>query len=171
MTVATHAPAPPSSASTTGSPPVGADAERKPGRGMLVGVIMAGIVISAMVMVGFIWYRWSGVREPTSAVIIDGDASLDGTTITVEGDGGPERTALNAANGYRAAVLVEPGQYRVEAKREGVVLLRRQVEVQRFQAVQFNLGRIAELQRQQPGQDPTRDGGVEGGSGAGAGTR
>ena len=46
------------------------------GRGLLVGVIMAGIVVSAMVMVGFIWYRWSGVREPTSAVIIEGDASL-----------------------------------------------------------------------------------------------
>ena len=153
------------------SPPAaGVEAERKPARGMLVGVIMAGIVISAMVMVGFIWYRWSGVREPTSAVMFDGDASLEGTTITVTGERVAEHTSLNAANGYRAAVLVEPGRYKVTAKRDDVVLLRRQVEVQRFQAVQFNLGRIAELQRQQqPKQDPTRGGG--GGAAAGAGSR
>ena len=95
MTVATHAPpsSSSSSASMTGSPATGGDAaERKPGHGMLVGVIMAGVVISTIVMVGFIWYRWSGVREPTSAIIIEGDASLDGTTITVTGERPDEHT-------------------------------------------------------------------------------
>ena len=156
MTVATHAPqSSSSSASVGGSPAAGGEPDRVPGRGMLVGVIMAGIVISTMVMVGFIWYRWSGVREPTTAVIVEGDASLDGTEITVEGERGPEHTSLNAANDYRAAVLVLPGRYWVTARREGVVLLRRQVEVERFLAVQFNLSRLAELQREQPRQDPT----------------
>src|SRR5215218_9305685 len=118
MTVAMHAPpSSSSSASVAESPAAASDFERKPARGMLVGVIMAGVVISAMVMVGFIWYRWSGVREPTSAIIIEGDASLDGTTVSVTGDRPAEHTSLNAANGYRAAILVEPGRYWVEAKR------------------------------------------------------
>jgi hypothetical protein len=104
------------------------------------------------------------VREPTTAVIIMGDASLDGTVVTVTGQGGAEHTSLNAANNYRAAVLVEPGRYWVKAEREGAVLLRREVEVERFLAVQFDLSR---LDQERP-PDPSRNAGAGAEAGAGA---
>jgi hypothetical protein len=93
-------------------------------------------------MVSFIWYRWNGVHEPTTAVIMQGDATLDGTVITVTGGRRPEHTTLDAGNSYRAAVLVEPGRYTVTAEHAGVLLLRQNVEVKRFLAVQYDLTRI-----------------------------
>src|SRR5688572_4604577 len=51
----------------------------------LVGVILGVLVASTLMMAGFIWYRWQGVNEPTTAVIVEGDATFDGTVITVTG--------------------------------------------------------------------------------------
>src|SRR5215213_3244065 len=85
-------PPPPSSTAVEG--------ERKSG-GLLVGLIVGGVVFATVLMVSFIWYRWNGVHEPTTAVIMQGDASLDGTVITVTGGRRPERTTLDAGNSYR----------------------------------------------------------------------
>ena len=85
-------------------------------------------MIATLVMVTFIWYRWSGVQEPMTAIIIDGDASLDGTVITVAG-GRTVTATLDASNDYNVPILVEPGQYIVTAQRDGVLILRYQVEV------------------------------------------
>ncbi len=128
------APANPSSLSYVSATEVG----RKPWQGLFVGAILTLIVVSTLLMVGFIWYRWHDVREPTTAVIIAGDASLDGTVITVSGDR-VITTSLKASNNFTASVLVEPGIYTVKAERDGILLLQQQVDVKRFFGVQFSL--------------------------------
>lgn len=110
-------------------------------RGPLVAAILVFLVASTVVMVSFIWYRWSGVREPTTAIILRGDASLDGTEVTVSG----ERTipaTLDASNKYYAPILVEPGEYTVVAQLRGKTLVRTSVEVKRFLGVEFDLSTI-----------------------------
>jgi hypothetical protein len=83
-------------------------------RGRLVALILIGVVVATAVMVASIWYRWSGVREPTTAIIVSGDASLAGTEVIVTG---VRATAtLDASNKYRVTILVEPGEYVVIAK-------------------------------------------------------
>ena len=110
-------------------------------RGPLVAAILVLLVASTVVMVAFIWYRWSGVREPTTAVIMRGDATLDGTEITVSG----ERTVtatLDASNKYYVPILVEPGEYLVIAELRGKTLVRTTVQVKRFLGVEFDLSTI-----------------------------
>src|SRR5688572_20999597 len=93
-------------ATPQGSPASTSDDEQPTGRrSLLVGTILVGIVIATLTMVGFIWYRWHGVREPTSSIVVEGDESLDGTIITIRG--GPTRqitTSLKASNQYNAPV-------------------------------------------------------------------
>jgi hypothetical protein len=110
-------------------------------RGPLVAAILALLIVATVVMVASIWYRWSGVREPTTAVIMHGDASLDGTQITVSG----ERTVtatLDASNDYHVPILVDPGEYVVTAELRGQPIIRTTVEVKRFIGVEFNLPTI-----------------------------
>jgi hypothetical protein len=125
---------------------------------MLVGAILAGLVLSAAVMVGFIWYRWYGVDEPTTAVIVTADATLDGTLVTVTGGPRTERVTLGLHNGYRADVLVVPGRYTVTAERDGRRLLCREVEVRRHLAIVFDLKLIAEELGQSQGVGPGETG-------------
>ena len=108
-------------------------------RGRLVGVIIGGLVATTFVMVAFIWYRWYPVREPTTAVIVAGDATYDGTVVTVTGTPTPITTRLDPGNNYVAPVLLEPGIYWVTAERNGQVVLRQRVEVKRFLGVRFTL--------------------------------
>jgi hypothetical protein len=110
-------------------------------RGPLVAAILVLLVAATVTMVGFIWYRWSGVREPTTAVIMHGDASLAGTEITVAG----ERTVtatLDASNNYHVPILLEPGEYVVTAQFRGTPIVRATVQVKRFLGVEFNLPTI-----------------------------
>jgi hypothetical protein len=144
MTTTSSTPHPPSAPPPTPpAPGATGDVERRSG-GFLVALIVGGVVFATVLMVSFIWYRWNGVHEPTTAVIVQGDATLDGTEITVTGGRRPEHTTLDPGNSYRAAVLVEPGRYRVTAERKGVLLLRQNVDVKRFLAVQFDLTRMTQ---------------------------
>jgi hypothetical protein len=116
------------------------DADRASGRkSFLVAVILIGVMVATFSMVAFIWYRWHGVQEPTSAIIIDGDPSLDGTIIAVRGGPRPISTKLQKGNSYTAAILVDPGRYWVSATRGEEQLFNREVEVKRFLGVRFNL--------------------------------
>lgn len=110
-------------------------------RGPLVAAILIFLVAATVTMVSFIWYRWSGVREPTTAIIMHGDASLAGTEITVSG----ERTVtatLDASNKFHVPILVDPGEYVVTAEFHGTPIVRTKVEVKRFLGVEFNLPTI-----------------------------
>lgn len=108
-------------------------------KSIVVALILISVMAATFSMVAFIWYRWHGVQEPTSAIIIDGDPSLDGTVISVRGGPRPISTKLHKGNGYIAAVLVDPGQYWVSATRGEETLFNREVEVKRFLGVRFNL--------------------------------
>lgn len=111
-----------------------------PARGIFVGLIIFALVASTIAMVAFIWYRWAGVREPTTAVIIQGDASLDGTLITVSGPDRVVTASLESSNGYSVPILVDPGIYTVRAEHpDGRLLLNKDVEVRRFFGVIFDL--------------------------------
>lgn len=116
--------------------------EPPPRSGRFVGVIVGAVVACAVVMVGFIWYRWQAVREPTTAVIVAGDATFDGTVVTVAG---PRTitTELSAANDFVAPVLLEPGWHRVTVRHRDRVLIDQDVEVKRFLGVRFRLADLA----------------------------
>ena len=137
----------------SGAPAPG-DGEPPTRPGALVGLILGGLVAVTLGMATFIWYRWQAVREPTTAVIVAGDPSLEGTIITVSSADRDITTTLGAANDYVAPVLLEPGWYYVTAERNGQVLLPRQeVEVRRFLGVRIDL---AELLRPTTAPAPTR---------------
>jgi hypothetical protein len=143
----------PSAAASThvGTPDYAAgmtDADRASGpRSFLVGLILTSVAIATLVMVSFIWYRWHGVQEPTTAIIIDGDATLDGTTISVRGGPRSVTTSLKKSNSYSAVLLVDPGRYWVTATRDNELLLRKEVEVKRFLGVRFNLVEFLKAQK------------------------
>jgi hypothetical protein len=111
-------------------------------RAPLVAAILVLLVTATVTMVGFIWYRWSGVREPTTAVIIHGDASLAGAEITVTGDRTITAT-LDASNNYHVPILLDPGTYFVTVQLRGAMIVEKApVEVKRFLGVEFNLPTI-----------------------------
>jgi hypothetical protein len=110
-------------------------------RAPLVAAILVLLVTATVTMVGFIWYRWSGVREPTTAVIMHGDASLAGTEITVSGERMVTAT-LAASNNYHVPILVEPGEYLVTAQLRGQPIVRATVQVKRFIGIEFDLPTI-----------------------------
>jgi hypothetical protein len=127
-----QAPAPPH---TLEPPPTGR-------RGRLVGLIVGGLVASTVLMVAFIWYRWYPVQEPTTAVIVAGDATYDGAVVTVVGTS-TISTRLNPANNYVASILLKPGRYVVTVKHRDQVLIRQDVEIKRFLGVRFRLKELA----------------------------
>jgi hypothetical protein len=81
------------------------------------------------------------VREPTTAIIVAGDASLVGTEITVSG-GRTITATIDSGNNYRVPILVDPGEYVVSASLHGQTLFRTTVQVQRFLGVEFDLPAI-----------------------------
>ena len=118
-----------------------ADEANGANRAPLVAAILVLLVTSTVVMVSFIWYRWSGVREPTTAVILRGDASLDGAEITVSGER-TVRATLSEENKYYVPILLDPGEYVVTVELRGTTLIRRPVQVKRFLGVEFDLSTI-----------------------------
>jgi hypothetical protein len=128
-------------ADRTGGTDNGTDGSNGQNRGALVGLILGLLVASTVVMVAFIWFRWSGVREPTTAVILRSAPSLAGTQITVAG----ERTVTATLDGTKdyVPILVDPGEYVVSAELRGQTMFRTRVEVKRFVGVEFDLPRIA----------------------------
>ena len=136
---------PGSAATPTATPPSPVehvDANHPPRHARIVGLILGAVVACTLVMVGFIWYRWQGVNEPTTAVIVEGDATFDGTVVTVTG-ARTITTELTPSNDYIAPVLLEPGWYRVTAEHGGRVLVRQEVEVKRFLGVRFKLSELS----------------------------
>lgn len=116
---------------------------------VVVFLILFGLIVATGAMVVFIWHRWSRVQEPTTAVIIEGDESIEGTSITVRGMGRQVTTTIQRSEGFVAPVLLEPGRYWVTATRDGQSILRKEVQVKRFLGVRFNL---AEFVRQAQAQ-------------------
>ena len=128
------------SASPGHAAPPSAEPEHSTGHSMVVGAILAVLVVSTLMMVGFIWYRAYGMREPTTAIYLTGDESLRGTVVTIGGMGRePIISSLKSANNYSVAALLEPGIYRVSARHGEQLLFVDEVEVKRFFGPRFDL--------------------------------
>jgi hypothetical protein len=97
-------------------------------------------------MVAFIWSGWFKVPEPTTAIIVEGDASFDGTVLFVSGSNlkTPIETRLHASNNYITPILLEPGEYTITANHAGRDLLRTRVIVRRFLGLRFDLTEYAD---------------------------
>src|SRR5579871_2184174 len=90
-------------------------------RGSVVRVAVFACILLVMAMTASLWSHWATIKEPTTAIAIVGDASLDGTRIVVEGINDeaqrekPVEAKLTAANKYAQAIYRYPGTYRVTA--------------------------------------------------------
>jgi len=97
---------------------------------------MTGVIIALVIaMVAVIYWRGAFVHTPTTAIVIDGDVSLDGAIVSVSGMGQSGRavdltTPLNRDNGYRTPVLLDPGVYHVIVHRGGTIVLDREVRLE-----------------------------------------
>lgn len=150
-------PAPSTAQSSLSYDPAGPalEAAHTPARGIFVGFIIFAMVASTLAMVSFIWYRWSGVREPTTAVIVQGDAALVGTVVTVSGQDRTISAPITSANSYSVPILVDPGIYTVRAELNGRMLLNKDVEVRRFFGVKFDLSNFLRQTGDLPATAPT----------------
>src|SRR5579863_3841996 len=86
-------------------------------RGWIVRVAVALSILLVMAMMAFLWHRWLTVREPTTAIVVNGDPTLKGAKIIVESrDDTAEQkveVTLGEERQYRAAIFRYPGHYRV----------------------------------------------------------
>jgi hypothetical protein len=90
-------------------------------------VVVLCFAITALAT-ALIYWRWANVTEPSSYVIIQGDAGHNGTVITVSSppEHGGEVVAmatLSADNQYAVTIFLQPGKYQLTAAQAGTTLL------------------------------------------------
>jgi hypothetical protein len=91
-------------------------------------------------MVSLVFYRSQSIVEPTAAVIVNGDPSLDGAEIRVtDGDKLVAKVALNAANQFQTPVLLQPGWYQLRVSLGDKTLLSKQFSAEKMHYVTFDL--------------------------------
>jgi hypothetical protein len=126
----------PTTESSDGSPP------ETPLRAFLARLFTVALLIIVPAMVIHIGFRWASVREPTTALLLSGDGSLDGASIVVTPISiyGPVlKTSLAQADGWQAPVLLEPGRYHVTVSHMGRTILDDDCEPNRMMGVRFEL--------------------------------
>ena len=90
-------------------------------------IIVLCFTITAIAM-ALIYWRWANVVEPSSYIIVhgNGDASLNGTVITVSTENRQEvvvMETLSPQNGYAVTIFLHPGNYYFSATHGDTVLL------------------------------------------------
>jgi hypothetical protein len=107
--------------------------------------IMTGTIIGLVVlMVSVIYWRGAFTHVPTTAIVINGDPSLEGATVNVSGKGESGRAVdltipLNFDNDYRTPVLLDPGNYRIRTMHRGQVILNESLTLQYMKPIGFVL--------------------------------
>jgi len=72
------------------------------------------VVVLVVAMTAVIFWHWAIGNEPTTAILVVGDSSLDGAKVVVTGSGTPPVTViLSSENHYRTPIFRLPGQYHV----------------------------------------------------------
>ena len=109
-------------------------------RGPFVRIMTVVIVGITLMMVSLIYWRWATVREPSTAVVIAGDSSLEGAQVTVVGEGRqlPPIT-LGPDNNFVTPVLLDEGQYTAQVTHDQHRILDEPFVVHRFTGVRFEL--------------------------------
>ena len=86
----------------------------------MVVVFSVALTITATAL---IFWRWANVTEPSSYVIVNGDASCNGTVVVVRSAEHPDAVAtLSGDNNYAAAIFLHPGTYTLTATLNGDTL-------------------------------------------------
>jgi hypothetical protein len=99
--------------------------------------ILLGIAVP--LMIAAICWRWATVHEPTAAVVIAGDPSLEGATIVVSGRRHEWTVGLDPNNAWQTPVLLDPGEYHIAATHHGRIILNEAFRLDRLRGIRFDL--------------------------------
>lgn len=101
--------------------------------GGFVRAVIVLVVLMVVAMSGIVFWRWATGHEPTTAILVTGDPSLDGTVVEVTGFGVPPVTVtLSADNNYRTPIFRLPGNYHVVATWHGQTLIEKDLVIDRY---------------------------------------
>lgn len=121
------------------------DGTQSPGRRRFVIAVIVLISFITFAAAAMIYLRSASISEPTAAIWLNGNESLEGVQVIVSS---PDHlnvvVKLSRENDYKTPVLLHPGSYTITVVREGDVLQRQDFEVERHKGVIFDLTRIAE---------------------------
>jgi len=91
-------------------------------------------------MVSLIFFRSQSIIEPTCAVVVIGDSSLDGATASVRSYNREiAATTLSEENQYTSPILLQPGVYELKVTIHGQVLLMDKFGVEGLRYATFSL--------------------------------
>jgi len=88
-------------------------------RGTVVRVAVFACIVLVMAMTASLWHHWTKVKEPTTAIAVIGDPSLDGAQIIVNGIDDeterqtPVKVSLSSDHRFQQAIYRYPGRYEV----------------------------------------------------------
>lgn len=95
---------------------------RSPARAAFAKTMVCVVVAVVLIVVTLVYYRSITIHEPTTAVVVTGDRSLDGAKIVVA-EQGPKRRSwtvlLTHDNNWKTPVLLDPGEYHINITHAG----------------------------------------------------
>ncbi|HWE01570.1 MAG TPA: hypothetical protein VG326_04105 [Tepidisphaeraceae bacterium] len=97
------------------------------------------LLVSVLLMVGRIYWRWHSLNEPSTVVIVAGDESLDGAKVEISGEHGHWTEKLNRDDGWQISVLLDAGTYRLVVTHRKLELLNESFSVDRIRGMRFDL--------------------------------
>ncbi|HEX4795904.1 MAG TPA: hypothetical protein VH370_19100 [Humisphaera sp.] len=113
--------------------------------GPFVHLMTGVIVLVVLVMSLAIFKSWLTVREPTSAIVVQGDKTVDGTQIVVNNRDQSWTATLSAENNYVTPVLLQPGEYHLKVTWRNHVLIEQPFSVEHLQMVRFELPSVVQV--------------------------
>ena len=121
-----------------------------PGDGPRRVLVLAMIVATAVVFVALftiLYYRWAGAEEPSSVIVVAITPAFEGFDVVVDGGSlsQPYRITVPDHSHRSLPFYVDHGLYTVKVEREGKVLYRTDIPLQRGQMVDIPLSKIEHL--------------------------
>src|SRR5579864_5559717 len=120
----------------------------RPG-GIFVRIAVAATVVLVLAMLAVIFIKDRRVPEPTSAIMIYGDPSLDGTKIVVTSLDDPSRppvtTTLNETNKYQIPIYRLPGRYGVSITWHNTDLMQEPIILTRLRSANIELPTVVTI--------------------------
>lgn len=83
----------------------------------VVARIVTGLLfVMVPIMIGGICWRWATVHGPTTAIVVRGDASVEGAKIVVTGNGKKWTAEVRRENDWQVPILLDPGAYQITVR-------------------------------------------------------
>lgn len=109
-------------------------------RPMFVALIMGVLLTGVPLIVGLIYWRWATIHEPTTAVVIVGDVSLDGAVVAVSNSEHRRWVVeLDRGNFFQSPVLLDPGKYHINVTHRKHDIIDEDFTVERLRGLRFDL--------------------------------